>query len=142
MKYSTATSTKINSMLFETETDWFKNIVFSLEDKFSFDRHITEKEYKDFKQYILNATYNDTDFIRLPTTMEFIDGRWRQVVDSDTTEADERIRIFGYNRNQNIPFKCKNIVKEKIFTLSFVSDLDQFRFKRHQSKKLCASSAS
>ena len=95
LKYSTATSTKINSMLFETETDWFKNIVFSLEDKFSFDRHITEKEYKDFKQYILNATYNDTDFMKLPTTMELIDGQWRQVVDSKTTEGDERVRIFG-----------------------------------------------
>ena len=124
LKYSTATSTKINSMLFETETDWFKNIVFSLEDKFSFDRHITEKEYKDFKQYILNATYNDTDFMKLPTTMELIDGQWRQVIDSDTTEADERIRIFGYNRNQNIPFKCKNIAeptKEEVDKFSKLS---------------------
>lgn len=111
LKYSTATSTKINSMLFETETDWFKNIVFSLESKFSFDRHITEKEYKDFKQYILNATYNDTDFMKLPTTMDLIDGQWRQVIDTETTEADERIRIFGYNRNQNIPFKCENIAE-------------------------------
>lgn len=124
LKYSTATSTKINSMLFETETDWFKNIVFSLEDKFSFDRHITEKEYKDFKQYILNATYNDTDFMKLPTTMSFVNGQWRQVVDSDTTEADERIRIFGYNRNQNIPFKCKNIAeptKEEVDKFSKLS---------------------
>lgn len=124
LKYSTATSTKINSMLFETETDWFKNIVFSLESKFSFDRHITEKEYKDFKQYILNATYNDTDFMKLPTTMDLIDGQWRQVVDSDTTEADERIRIFGYNRNQNIPFKCKDIsepTKEEVDKFSKLS---------------------
>ena len=124
LKYSTATSIKINSMLFETETDWFKNIVFSLEDKFSFDRHITEKEYNDFKQYILNATYNDTDFMKLPTTMDLIDGQWRQVVDSNTTEADERIRIFGYNRNQNIPFKCKNIAeptKEEVDKFSKLS---------------------
>lgn len=124
LKYSTATSTKINSMLFETETDWFKNIVFSLEDKFSFDRHITEKEYKDFKQYILNATYNDTDFMKLPTTMSFVNGQWRQVVDSDTTEADERIRIFGYNRNQNIPFKCEDIsepTKEEVDKFSKLS---------------------
>lgn len=124
LKYSTATSTKINSMLFETETDWFKNIVFSLEDKFSFDRHITEKEYKDFKQYILNATYNDTDFMKLPTTMELIDGQWRQVVDSKTTEGDERVRIFGYNRNQNIPFKCEDIsepTKEEVDKFSKLS---------------------
>lgn len=124
LKYSTATSTKINSMLFETETDWFKNIVFSLEDKFSFDRHITEKEYKDFKQYILNATYNDTDFMKLPTTMSFVNGQWRQVVNSDTTEADERIRIFGYNRNQNIPFKCEDIsepTKEEVDKFSKLS---------------------
>lgn len=124
LKYSTATSTKINSMLFETETDWFKNIVFSLEDKFSFNRHITEKEYKDFKQYILNATYNDTDFMKLPTTMSFVNGQWRQVVDSDTTEADERIRIFGYNRNQNIPFKCEDIsepTKEEVDKFSKLS---------------------
>lgn len=124
LKYSTATSTKINSMLFETETDWFKNIVFSLESKFSFDRHITEKEYKDFKQYILNATYNDTDFMKLPTTMDLIDGQWRQVVDTNTTEADERIRIFGYNRNQNIPFRCENIAeptKEEVDKFSKLS---------------------
>ena len=124
LKYSTATSTKINSMLFETETDWFKNIVFSLESKFSFDRHITEKEYKDFKQYILNATYNDTDFMKLPTTMDLIDGQWRQVVDSKTTEGDERVRIFGYNRNQNIPFKCEDIsepTKEEVDKFSKLS---------------------
>lgn len=124
LKYSTATSTKINSMLFETETDWFKNIVFSLESKFSFDRHITEKEYKDFKQYILNATYNDTDFMKLPTTMELINGQWRQVVDTNITEADERIRVFGYNRNQNIPFKCENIAeptKEEVDKFSKLS---------------------
>ena len=124
LKYSTATSTKINSMLFETETDWFKNIVFSLESKFSFDRHITEKEYKDFKQYILNATYNDTDFMKLPTKMDLINGQWRQVVDSDTTEADERIRIFGYNRNQSIPFKCEDIsepTKEEVDKFSKLS---------------------
>ena len=53
LKYATATSSSINSMLFDTQTDNFKNLVYSLENTFSDrSRNINEKEYNDFQQYI------------------------------------------------------------------------------------------
>ena len=39
-------------MLFDTQTDSFKNLVYSLENTFSDrSRNINEKEYNDFQQY-------------------------------------------------------------------------------------------
>ena len=66
LKYATATSTSINSMLFDTQSNFFKNIVYSLEDTFSDNtRRISEKEYADFQQYILSGVYNNTPAMRL-----------------------------------------------------------------------------
>ena len=46
-------------MLFDTQTDSFKNLVYSLENTFSDrSRNINEKEYNDFQQYILSSIYN------------------------------------------------------------------------------------
>lgn len=54
LKYATATSSSINSMLFDTQTDSFKNLVYSLENTFSDrSRNINEKEYNDFNNIFL-----------------------------------------------------------------------------------------
>lgn len=113
LKYATATSTSINSMLFDTQSDFFKNIVYSLEDTFSDNtRRISEKEYADFQQYILSGVYNNTPAMRLAIKPMFNeDGKFTQFgLDNETDEIAERQRIFGYNASTDIKFAVNDII--------------------------------
>ncbi len=113
LKYATATSTSINSMLFDTQSNFFKNIVYSLEDTFSDNtRQISEKEYADFQQYVLSGVYNNTVGMRLSIKPMFdADGKFTQFgLDNETDEIAERQRIFGYNASTDIKFAVNNII--------------------------------
>lgn len=113
LKYATATSTSINSMLFDTQSNFFKNIVYSLEDTFSDNtRQINEKEYADFQQYILSGVYNNTPAMRLSIKPMFDkDGKFTQFgLDNETDETAERQRIFGYNASTDIKFAVNDII--------------------------------
>lgn len=113
LKYATATSTSINSMLFDTQSNFFKNIVYSLEDTFSDNtRQISEKEYADFQQYILSGVYNNTPAMRLAIKPMFDeDGKFTQFgLDNETDEIAERQRIFGYNASTDIKFAVNDII--------------------------------
>lgn len=113
LKYATATSTSINSMLFDTQSNFFKNIVYSLEDTFSDNtRRISEKEYADFQQYILSGVYNNTPAMRLAIKPMFDeDGKFTQFgLDNETDEIAERQRIFGYNTSTDIKFAVNDII--------------------------------
>lgn len=113
LKYATATSTSINSMLFDTQSNFFKNIVYSLEDTFSDNtRRISEKEYADFQQYILSGVYNNTPAMRLAIKPIFDeDGKFTQFgLDNETDEIAERQRIFGYNASTDIKFAVNDII--------------------------------
>lgn len=113
LKYATATSTSINSMLFDTQSNFFKNIVYSLEDTFSDNtRRISEKEYADFQQYILSGVYNNTPAMRLAIKPMFNeDGKFTQFgLDNETDEIAERQRIFGYNASTDIKFALNDII--------------------------------
>lgn len=113
LKYATATSTSINSMLFDTQSDFFKNIVYSLEDTFSDNtRQISEKEYADFQQYILSGVYNNTPAMRLGVKPMFdTDGKFTQFgLNNETDEIAERQRIFGYNASTDIKFAVNDII--------------------------------
>lgn len=113
LKYATATSTSINSMLFDTQSNFFKNIVYSLEDTFSDNtRRISEKEYADFQQYILSGVYNNTPSMRLAIKPMFDkDGKFTQFgLDNETDETAERQRIFGYNASTDIKFAVNDII--------------------------------
>ena len=113
LKYATATSTSINSMLFDTQSNFFKNIVYSLEDAFSDNtRQISEKEYADFQQYILSGVYNNTPAMRLSIKPMFDkDGKFTQFgLDNETDETAERQRIFGYNASTDIKFAVNDII--------------------------------
>lgn len=113
LKYATATSTSINSMLFDTQSNFFKNIVYSLEDTFSDNtRQISEKEYADFQQYILSGVYNNTPAMRLAIKPMFNeDGKFTQFgLDNETDEIAERQRIFGYNASTDIKFAVNDII--------------------------------
>ena len=113
LKYATATSTSINSMLFDTQSNFFKNIVYSLEDTFSDNtRRISEKEYTDFQQYILSGVYNNTPAMRLAIKPMFDEnGKFTQFgLDNETDEIAERQRIFGYNASTDIKFAVNDII--------------------------------
>lgn len=113
LKYATATSTSINSMLFDTQSNWFKDIIYSLEYSFSDNtRQINEKEYADFQQYVLSGVYNNTPAIRLGINPIFnqADKFVQFGLNNETDEIAERQRIFGYNASSDIRFAVNNIV--------------------------------
>lgn len=111
LKYATATSSSINSMLFDTQTDSFKNLVYSLENTFSDrSRNINEKEYNDFQQYILSSIYNHVAPVMYRSKV-FVeqDGTLVYGFDNESDTIVERQRIFGYNAKPQFNFDCEYI---------------------------------
>ena len=111
LKYATATSSSINSMLFDTQTDSFKNLVYSLENTFSDrSRNINEKEYNDFKQYILSSIYNHVAPVMYSSKVfAEQDGTLAYGFDNESDTIAERQRIFGYNAKPQFNFDCEYI---------------------------------
>ena len=111
LKYATATSSSINSMLFDTQTDSFKNLVYSLENNFSDrSRNINEKEYNDFQQYILSSIYNHVAPVMYSSKVfAEQDGTLAYGFDSESDTIAERQRIFGYNAKPQFNFDCEYI---------------------------------
>lgn len=111
LKYATATSSSINSMLFDTQTDSFKNLVYSLENTFSDrSRNINEKEYNDFQQYILSSIYNHVAPVMYSIKVfAEQDGTLAYGFDSESDTIVERQRIFGYNAKPQFNFDCEYI---------------------------------
>lgn len=111
LKYATATSSSINSMLFDTQTDSFKNLVYSLENIFSDrSRNINEKEYNDFQQYILSSIYNHVAPVMYSSKVfAEQDGTLTYGFDNESDTIAERQRIFGYNAKPQFNFDCEYI---------------------------------
>lgn len=111
LKYATATSSSINSMLFDTQTDSFKNLVYSLENTFSDrSRNINEKEYNDFQQYILSSIYNHVAPVMYSSkVIAEQDGTLSYGFDNESDTIAERQRIFGYNAKPQFNFDCEYI---------------------------------
>lgn len=111
LKYATATSSSINSMLFDTQTDSFKNLVYSLENTFSDrSRNINEKEYNDFQQYILSSIYNHIAPVMYSSKVfAEQDGTLAYGFDNESDTIAERQRIFGYNAKPQFNFDCEYI---------------------------------
>lgn len=111
LKYATATSSSINSMLFDTQTDSFKNLVYSLENTFSDrSRNINEKEYNDFQQYILSSIYNYVAPVMYSSKVfAEQDGTLTYGFDNESDTIAERQRIFGYNAKPQFNFDCEYI---------------------------------
>lgn len=111
LKYATATSSSINSMLFDTQTDSFKNLVYSLENTFSDrSRNINEKEYNDFQQYILSSIYNHVAPVMYSSKIfAEQDGTLTYGFDNESDTIAERQRIFGYNAKPQFNFDCEYI---------------------------------
>lgn len=100
LKFATATSIKINRLLFQTQNVDFRNNVMSLEEVFSGpNTRINEKLYKQYERYILNTIYNNTQAIANSIS-------WRKgegfVYNVDGNLEEERARIYGFGKSPNI----------------------------------------
>ena len=94
LKYASATSVKINSSLFLTQSDGFISLVNNLTRAFSITagRDLTEERYNDYERYILTTIYNHVPVISKPVAYDKTLG----FVETDGDTATERQRIFGY----------------------------------------------
>ena len=122
LKYATATSIKVNRMLFpETQNKAFRNTVNSLIFAFSGERKIMSEEvYKDFQNYILNRLYNKTKAIKSSITYKVGEG----FVYTDGDLETERRRIFGYGYSTNLNYTDVN-GEEHEFTVSDINNPTQ-----------------
>ena len=113
LKYATLPSVAINSQLFFTESDKFDNII--NETQLKFGRNFTEKEYKEFKQYIITYLYNNIEFLRTPQT---INSQHNFIPDIDEMLSEEErlaiyrkeyARINGYETLESSNLKVQDI---------------------------------
>ena len=126
LKYSSATSIIVNKAFFATQTPTFKAFIQSIEDKFSDNKKLDEKTYKELRTYIINALYRRTGFINSTLAynnrrkcLDFKNG------DVRTQNYEEYARIFGYSRNVTfeVPVynKNKDIVETKLLKIKNLS---------------------
>ena len=126
LKYSSATSIIINKAFFATQTPIFKAFIQSIEDKFSDNKRLDEKTYKELRTYIINSLYRRTGFINSTLAydnrkkcLDFKNGNVRE------PNYEEYARIFGYSRNVTfeVPVynKNKNIVETKLLKIKNLS---------------------
>lgn len=103
LKYASATSIKINRMLFLTQNPVFVNAILHLEESFTrnTDRSgMTNKVFNAYKNYIINSFYKNTDTVSKPVLWR--NGGFEVPVyetPEDAAEAAEQElkRIYGYD---------------------------------------------
>lgn len=115
LKYSSATSIIVNKAFFATQTPIFKAFIESIEDKFSDNKKLDEKTYKELRTYIINSLYRRTGFINSTLAynnrkkcLDFKNGDIRE------PNYEEYARIFGYSRN--VTFEVPVYNKDKDIT--------------------------
>ena len=105
LKYASTSSTLINSMLFDTQRPYFIQTVKGLRRAFSSPRNLTEKEYNDYEKYIIGECYAKSDGLRLGFTIDSSTGGLQF---TNTTDTQEKLRIYGFNKTRNIKFKVES----------------------------------
>ena len=150
LKYSSATSIIVNKAFFATQTPTFKAFIQSIEDKFSDNKKLDEKTYKELRTYIINSLYRRVGFINSTLAynnrkkcLDFKNG------DVRTPNYEEYARIFGYSRNvtfevpvynknkdivETKPLKIKNLSKpekNEIDMFAALSPAQKIEFLKH-----------
>lgn len=108
LKYASVTSTVVNSMLFETQNSAFVTTIKALSRMLPTLRRLTEKEYNDYKKYVIGAAYNNADGIRLGYTINSSTGRLES---TKTSDLQERLRIYGFSGSPVFNFDVKDITE-------------------------------
>lgn len=106
LKYASAPSILVNRMLFDTEQDNFRIANRAIE-VINGSNNVTEKDYKGFTQYILNAAYKQTDAVVNNYTYDV--EKKQTVVNKEFDETDEALRIMGYGCTPDFTFNVKDI---------------------------------
>lgn len=106
LKYASAPSIFVNRMLFDTEQDNFRIANRAIE-VINGSNNVTEKDYKGFTQYILNAAYKQTDAVVNNYTYDV--EKKQTVVNKEFDETDEALRIIGYGCTPDFTFNVKDV---------------------------------
>lgn len=106
LKYASAPSILVNRMLFDTEQDNFRIANRAIE-VINGSNNVTEKDYKGFTQYILNAAYKQTDAVVNNYTYDV--EKKQTIVNKEFDETDEALRIMGYGCTPDFTFIIKDV---------------------------------
>ena len=130
LKYASATSIKVNSFLFITQLPNFVNAITSITDLFSEQNNrLTEDIYKDFKNYVLNKYYNNLSAVK----KHYVFKRGEGFIESnDINEENERRRICGYGRPNNLTVEDENgdLTDFVVEDINYPTDEEVRRFSR------------
>lgn len=121
-KYATLTSIDVNKQLFPTENDIYNNILNAVQVKLGII--FTPKQYREYKQYMMNMIYSQVPIINTPLTVTkegWLNDNNEAIVKSTENDTNywnaEISRIFGFETTQKINFDIKdafNPTKEEL----------------------------
>ena len=113
-KYATLTSVDVNKQLFPTENDVYNNILNAVQVKLGVI--FTPKQYREYKQYMMNIIYSQVPIINTPLTITeegWLNDNNEAIVKSTENDTNywnaEISRIFGFETTQKINFDIKDV---------------------------------
>lgn len=122
-KYATLTSVDVNKQLFPTENDIYNNILNAVQVKLGVI--FTPKQYREYKQYMMNMIYSQVPIINTPLTVTkegWLNDNNEAIVKSTENDTNywnaEISRIFGFETTQKINFDIKDVfnpTKEELY---------------------------
>lgn len=113
-KYATLTSVDVNKQLFPTENDVYNAILNAVQVKLGVI--FTSKQYREYKQYMMNMIYSQVPIINTPLTVTkegWLNDNNEAIVKSTENDTNywnaEISRIFGFETTQKINFDIKDV---------------------------------
>lgn len=113
-KYATLTSVDVNKQLFPTENDVYNAVLNAAQIKLGVI--FTPKQYREYKQYMMNMIYSRVPIINTPLTVTkegWLNDNSEAIVKSTENDTNywnaEISRIFGFETTQKINFDIKDI---------------------------------
>ena len=113
-KYATLTSVDVNKQLFPTENDVYNAVLNAVQVKLGVT--FTPKQYREYKQYMMNMIYSQIPIINTPLTVTkegWLNDNNEAIVKSTENDTNywnaEISRIFGFETTQKINFDIKDL---------------------------------
>lgn len=113
-KYATLTSVDVNKQLFPTENDVYNAVLNTVQVKLGVT--FTPKQYREYKQYMMNMIYSQVPIINTPLTVTkegWLNDNNEAIVKSTENDTNywnaEISRIFGFETTQKINFDIKDL---------------------------------
>lgn len=113
-KYATLTSVDVNKQLFPTENDVYNAVLNAVQVKLGVT--FTPKQYREYKQYMMNMIYSQVPIINTPLTVTkegWLNDNNETIVKSTENDTNywnaEISRIFGFETTQKINFDIKDV---------------------------------